>query len=103
MRSDHRVPIPEGDYTTLGGYVFSRLGRLPKLGERVPYPGGELEVVAMNGRRVAALRVHRTPAADAPAAAGEPADVPVTRATTPRRGTPARGRSPDERREAAGP
>ena len=59
VRSDHRLPIPEGDWSTLGGYAFSRLGRLPKIGDRVPFPGGELEVVAMNGRRVAALRVHR--------------------------------------------
>lgn len=59
VRSDHKLPIPEGDWSTLGGYVFAALGRLPKMGDRVPYPGGELEVVAMDGRRVAALRVHR--------------------------------------------
>jgi putative hemolysin len=60
VRSDHGLDIPEGDWTTLGGYAFSALGRLPLIGDRVPYPGGELEVVAMDGRRVAALRVHRT-------------------------------------------
>lgn len=59
VRSDHRIKIPEGDWTTLGGYAFARLGRVPKLGDRVPFPGGDLEVVAMDGRRVAALRVHR--------------------------------------------
>jgi CBS domain containing-hemolysin-like protein len=57
VRSDYRLAIPDGDWTTLGGYAFSALGRLPTLGDRVPYPGGELEVVAMDGRRVAALRV----------------------------------------------
>jgi CBS domain containing-hemolysin-like protein len=64
VRSDHRVQIPEGDWTTLGGYAFAKLGRLPKMGDRVPVPGGELEVIAMDGRRIAALRVHRpqTPA-----------------------------------------
>ncbi|MGH7718200.1 MAG: hemolysin family protein [Gemmatimonadaceae bacterium] len=61
VRSDHHVPIPEGSWSTLGGYVFSRLGRLPKVGDRVTFPGGELEVVAMEGRRVAAVRVHRAP------------------------------------------
>jgi CBS domain containing-hemolysin-like protein len=60
VRSDHQLRIPEGDWTTIGGYVFAQLGRLPKMGDRVPVPGGVLEVVAMNGRRVAALRVHRT-------------------------------------------
>ena len=59
VRSDHRLPIPEGDWTTLGGYAFAMLGRLPKMGDRVNYPDGELEIVAMDGRRVAALRVHK--------------------------------------------
>ena len=62
VRSDHGIPIPEGSWSTLGGYVFSRLGRLPRVGDRVKFPGGELEVVAMDGRRVAAVRVHRAPA-----------------------------------------
>jgi len=71
VRSDHRVQIPEGDWTTLGGYAFAKLGRLPRMGDRVPVPGGELEVIAMDGRRIAALRVHRihpTPAGEAPGA-----------------------------------
>jgi CBS domain containing-hemolysin-like protein len=59
VRSDYNIPIPDGEWTTLGGYAFSRIGRLPHVGDRAPYPGGELEVVAMDGRRVAALRVHR--------------------------------------------
>ena len=59
VRSDHRLAIPEGEWTTLGGFVFGTYGRLPKVGARVSYPGGELEVVAMDGRRVAALRVHK--------------------------------------------
>ena len=65
VRSDYKLPIPEGDWTTLGGFVFSRLGRLPRVGDRVPVGVGELEVVAMDGRRVAAVRVNR----GAPAAA----------------------------------
>jgi putative hemolysin len=59
VRSDYGIPIPEGSWTTLGGYVFSQLGRVARVGDRVPFPGGELEVVAMDGRRVAAVRVHR--------------------------------------------
>lgn len=58
-RSDHALDIPDGDWTTLGGFVFSQLGRLPKVGDRVHIPGTTLEVVAMDGRRVAALRVLR--------------------------------------------
>jgi len=59
VRSDYRIPIPEGDWTTLGGYAFAKLGRLPRMGDRIAIPGGEMEVVAMDGRRIAALRIHR--------------------------------------------
>ena len=59
VRSDYRLPIPEGDWTTLGGYTFARLGRVARIGDRATFPGGELEVVAMDGRRVAAVRVVR--------------------------------------------
>jgi CBS domain containing-hemolysin-like protein len=59
VRSDHRVPVPEGDWTTLGGYVFARLGRIPRVGDRVVFPGGDLEVIAMDGRRVAGVRINR--------------------------------------------
>ena len=63
VRSDYKVQVPEGDWTTLGGYVFNALGRLPRVGDRVSIPGCELEVVAMDGRRVAAIRVNRVPVA----------------------------------------
>lgn len=59
VRSDHRIQIPDGDWTTLGGYAFARLGRLPAMGDRVVIPGGEMEIIAMDGRRIAALRIHR--------------------------------------------
>jgi putative hemolysin len=59
VRSDHRVSIPEGDWATLGGFVFARLGRIPRVGDRVVFPGGDLEVIAMDGRRVAGVRVNR--------------------------------------------
>lgn len=58
VRSDYHLRIPDGDWNTLGGFVFGELGRLARIGDRVAFPGGELEVVAMDGRRVAAVRVH---------------------------------------------
>jgi len=72
VRQDHHVEIPEGSWTTLGGYVFTRLGRVPRVGDRAAFPGGELEVVAMDRKRVAAVRVLRSPAAPAAARGGKP-------------------------------
>jgi CBS domain containing-hemolysin-like protein len=72
VRSDYRIQIPEGDWTTLGGYAFAKLGRLPRMGDRINIPGGEMEVVAMDGRRIAALRIHRSGARQ-PAPVAQPA------------------------------
>jgi CBS domain containing-hemolysin-like protein len=47
------VPVPEGDYETLGGLVQTELGRIPRVGDTVELPGGAvLRVQRMDGRRV---------------------------------------------------
>ena len=56
-RAEFGLRIPAGDWNTIGGFVFGELGRIPRMGDRVPMTTGELEVVAMDGRRVAAVRV----------------------------------------------
>jgi len=45
------------DYTTIGGLLFGILGRLPRVGDRVPLKGATFEVVEMAGRRVGKVRV----------------------------------------------
>jgi CBS domain containing-hemolysin-like protein len=46
---------------TLGGYLFSRIGRVPVRGELVPGPGPfELEVLDADPRRVKKLKIYRT-------------------------------------------
>lgn len=69
VRSDYGLDIPDGDWNTLGGFVFGELGRLARIGDRVRIPGGQLEVVAMDGRRIAAVRVILSREAAVPAAA----------------------------------
>jgi len=76
VRSDYELEIPEGDWSTLGGFVFGELGRIPKIGDRVRFPAGGLEVVAMDGRRVAAVRVLM-------AGAAAPAPIPAAATSTP--------------------
>jgi len=56
-RAEYGLEIRKGDWNTLGGFVFGELGRLARMGDRVSMATGELEVVAMDGRRVAAVRV----------------------------------------------
>jgi CBS domain containing-hemolysin-like protein len=50
------LQLASEDYTTIGGYLFGALGRLPKAGDVVKLKGGAFEIAAMDGRRVAEAR-----------------------------------------------
>jgi CBS domain containing-hemolysin-like protein len=58
FNSEYGEHLDDTDYTTIGGYVFGQLGRLPRPGDRVPAGSHTLEVVEMEGRRVKSLRLH---------------------------------------------
>jgi CBS domain containing-hemolysin-like protein len=51
------LEIPEGPYETLAGFVLARLGRLPIPGERLRYEDWVIEVLSMDRRRIASLRI----------------------------------------------
>ena len=51
------LDIPEDGYTTIGGYVFGVLGRLPVVGDRVMAGGAIFTVREMEGRRIDSLAV----------------------------------------------
>jgi magnesium and cobalt exporter, CNNM family len=55
---EYEAALDHTDYTTIGGYVFGQLGRLPRPGDRVTAGSHTLEVVEMEGRRVKSLRLH---------------------------------------------
>lgn len=57
------VRIDDPDYDTIGGHVFGRLGRRPRLGDEVAVDGYRLRVIELDGLRIARLRV--TPVAHA--------------------------------------
>lgn len=56
--------LPDEDYTTVGGFVLGRLGRLPRVGDEVVIRGGRLRVLHVKGRRIErlALTLTRGPA-----------------------------------------
>lgn len=78
------VELPEGPYETVAGWMISVLGRVPELGDAVEHFGIRLEVLELDGRRIA--RVGIQPLADIgqPAApAPGPADPPATKGPQP--------------------
>ena len=48
--------VPEGPYETLAGFVVARMGYLPEVSDMVVFDGWRIEVVAVDGHRVATLR-----------------------------------------------
>ena len=71
LRDVNRVfglELDERDYTTIGGFLFGAIGRLPKGGDQVAVKGAVFEIVEMEGRRVGKVRVvQRTAGAETPA------------------------------------
>ncbi|HEX6537100.1 MAG TPA: hemolysin family protein [Gemmatimonadaceae bacterium] len=57
LNERYGLAVPETDYTTIGGYVFGAIGRLPQPGDTVQVGGGTFTVTAMEGRRVAEVAV----------------------------------------------
>ena len=58
FNSQFDAALDDTDYTTIGGYIFGQLGRLPRVGDRITVGPWTFEVVEMEGRRVKAVRLH---------------------------------------------
>jgi CBS domain containing-hemolysin-like protein len=69
VREQLGIELPEGEYVTLGGYLFDVFGHIPEEGERIPYERWEFRVAEMEKRRVAKVVVQSTDSA-APGAEG---------------------------------
>jgi CBS domain containing-hemolysin-like protein len=70
-REELDLPLPEGDYETVAGYVLSVLGHIPKEGETVTGDGFSIRVAQVKGRKIEEVIVTRQPVS-APAAATKP-------------------------------
>jgi CBS domain containing-hemolysin-like protein len=57
MNERFGLEVPDDDYTTIGGYIFGALGRLPVVGDRVTASHAVFTVRAMAGRRIDTLAV----------------------------------------------
>jgi len=63
------INLPEGEYVTLGGFLFDGFGHIPAEGESLDVDGWELRVTEMDKRRIAKVVAKRL---DSPAAPKEP-------------------------------
>ncbi len=53
-----QLPVASDAFNSIGGYVFSELGRLPKRGDKVRANGYELRVESVRDNRIVAIRIH---------------------------------------------
>lgn len=54
-------PLPDGDFSTLAGFVLHELEDIPSLAQSFEYAGHRFEVVDMDGRRVDRVLVQKIP------------------------------------------
>jgi magnesium and cobalt transporter len=69
------VDIPEGEYVTLGGLLFSRFGHIPGEGEEVRVGDWNFKVVEMEKRRVAQVLAAFAGTGEGPPVAGTDKDA----------------------------
>jgi CBS domain containing-hemolysin-like protein len=52
------LPVSSDAFNSVGGYVFSELGRLPKRGDKIQANGYEIRVESVRDNRIVAVRIH---------------------------------------------
>ncbi|MFC5731515.1 MULTISPECIES: hemolysin family protein [Nocardioides] len=52
------IPLKDGDYETVAGFVIARLGRIPLVGDTVDVDGAVLEVTEVAGHRITKIALH---------------------------------------------
>ena len=70
LRDEVGVPVPDGEYVTVGGFLFERFGRIPAEGETVAWQEWEFRVTDMDRRRIAQVVV-RAPSGTIDSGPGE--------------------------------
>ena len=51
--------IPDGDFETVGGFVFTSFGRVPAKGEHINFNSWRFTVMELDGRRIQRIALHR--------------------------------------------
>jgi CBS domain containing-hemolysin-like protein len=46
------LTLPDDQFDTMGGFIFGRVNRIPRVNDRVVVEGGAFRVSRMRGRRV---------------------------------------------------
>ena len=62
LNDEFELNLPEDeDYETIGGFVFSQLGYIPKAGEILDYHNMKIEITAAEARKIKRIKIHKIP------------------------------------------
>jgi putative hemolysin len=101
LRDVHGIPLPEGGFETVAGYMLEKLGRVPKGGEVVHDGSHRFTVVDVEKNRISKVKIEKAPprVATAPGAANKKGSTTGSSASGTRGG---RGvEPPGSKKEAA--
>jgi putative hemolysin len=63
LRETHDVPLPEGEFETVAGFILAQLGRVPKGGEVVESGHHRYTVLAVEKNRISKVKIEKLPGA----------------------------------------
>ncbi len=61
-----QLPVSSDAFNSIGGYVFTKLGRLPRRGDRIVADGYEVRVESVRENRIVAVRIHSSATGEFP-------------------------------------
>ncbi len=62
LNDEFELDLPEDeDYETIGGFVFSRLGYIPKTGETFDYKNIKFEITSAEARKIKRIKINKIP------------------------------------------
>lgn len=53
------IPLPEGDFESVGGFIIHLLGRIPKVGEKIEFNDLEMTIKSADHRKIHKIHVFR--------------------------------------------
>jgi putative hemolysin len=61
LRATHEVPLPQGEFETVAGFMLAELGRVPKGGEVIQVAGFRFTVVDVEKNRICKVKIEKLP------------------------------------------
>ncbi len=61
LNNKYELHLPEGEYETLGGLIFSVLGEIPQAGDVVELPPFTITILSMDDNRINAVKLFKNP------------------------------------------